>query len=215
MRRKNRGTSPTCHAEIPFQGISLDWGFIVQRSKNSERYDKLKSINGNIAYLIIADHKTPYLDGVCAEDKTPPLPWLNQWFANHKPNLTTTLYVCVDQEGELYGHKEFRRLCTQWGYTIEPTAPYAPHQNSYGENPNLTIAHAITSLLQGAGLTNKFWDYAFHHFLFCNKHILHSGDDKTPYTQVTEKKADLSQLQTFGCRVWVRRENNINWMQTP
>ena len=44
MRRKNRGNSPTCHAEIPFQGISFDWGFIVQRRKNSERHERLKTL---------------------------------------------------------------------------------------------------------------------------------------------------------------------------
>eukprot|EP00957_Ditylum_brightwellii_P001510 117668-Ditylum_brightwellii.AAC.1 len=38
------------------QGLSLDWDFIVQKSKNQERTQKLTSIDGSQSYLLAVDH---------------------------------------------------------------------------------------------------------------------------------------------------------------
>eukprot|EP00957_Ditylum_brightwellii_P073726 5602411-Ditylum_brightwellii.AAC.1 len=38
------------------QGLSLDWGFTVQKSKNQERTQKLASIDGSQSYILVVDH---------------------------------------------------------------------------------------------------------------------------------------------------------------
>eukprot|EP00957_Ditylum_brightwellii_P211231 15365923-Ditylum_brightwellii.AAC.1 len=37
------------------KGLSLDWGFMVQKSKNQERTQKLTSIDGSQSYLLVVD----------------------------------------------------------------------------------------------------------------------------------------------------------------
>ncbi len=39
------------------QGISLDWGFMVQTSKDTKRVNKLRGINDETAYLLIVDYQ--------------------------------------------------------------------------------------------------------------------------------------------------------------
>eukprot|EP00957_Ditylum_brightwellii_P102618 7821189-Ditylum_brightwellii.AAC.1 len=38
------------------QGLSIDWGFMVQKSKNQERTQNLSSIDGSQSYLLVVDH---------------------------------------------------------------------------------------------------------------------------------------------------------------
>jgi hypothetical protein len=46
------------------QGISMEFGFIVQRSTCIERYESFHGINGETTYLIIADHYADILWGM-------------------------------------------------------------------------------------------------------------------------------------------------------
>ena len=191
LRLRNLRTSSTRHATVPLQGLSMDWSFIVQRSRNTDRYELLKIYDGNTTYLLIGYHKTPYLDGVFSHDKNPPLEWLNKWFALHKPDGVRGYYKRVDMGGELARHPSFRALLGRCGYDIEPKAPETPDQNVIAERPHITIANSISCMLHGAALDNKVWDYAFYFQLLCNKVTLHSGQYTTPFEQVTGKQPDL------------------------
>ena len=59
-------------------GLSLDWGFIVQKSTNDKRMQKLTGIDGSQAYLLVSDHYSDHLWGILAGSKSPPLVWLNR-----------------------------------------------------------------------------------------------------------------------------------------
>jgi hypothetical protein len=57
MRKSARGSGDTRHdATVLGQGVSMDFGVIVQRSKNVELFESFLGINGETAYLIVADH---------------------------------------------------------------------------------------------------------------------------------------------------------------
>eukprot|EP00957_Ditylum_brightwellii_P147884 11260851-Ditylum_brightwellii.AAC.1 len=43
-------------ANMVGQGLSLGWGFMVQKSKNQERTQKLTSIDSSKSYLLVVDH---------------------------------------------------------------------------------------------------------------------------------------------------------------
>jgi hypothetical protein len=93
IRRTNHGSADTHQdATVVGQGISTDWGFIVQRSKTKGRYDKLCGWNGETAYLIIADHFSDCLWGLAADGKSPPLAWLNRWYAQYAPTAAQFRY---------------------------------------------------------------------------------------------------------------------------
>jgi hypothetical protein len=87
LRKKARGTGDTRKdATVAGQGISLDFGFIVQRSNDLARYEKFLGLNGESAYLLLADHKTDVLFGISTVDKSPPLAWMNRWLAQYRPS---------------------------------------------------------------------------------------------------------------------------------
>eukprot|EP00957_Ditylum_brightwellii_P142846 10884256-Ditylum_brightwellii.AAC.1 len=55
------------------QGLSLDWGFMEQKSKNQERTQKLTSVDGSQSYLLVVDHYSGQFLPICSNSKSPPL----------------------------------------------------------------------------------------------------------------------------------------------
>ncbi len=203
MQKTARGTGDTRrHAQEVGQGISLDWGFMVQTSKDSKRVKKLTGIHGESAYLLITDHFSGKMWGYTSSSKNPPLKWINRWLTRYS-SKSRNRYACMDLGGELGRHPDVRALLGQHGYSIHTTGPDASHQNGVGERPHQTIANVIRSLLTGANLDPIFWPYAFHHALFVHG-LLPQGDKGVPHTRATGERPDLSKLRTFGCRVYVR-----------
>ena len=78
-RRSNKQHGNVSRATVPFAGISMDWGFICQKSKNKSHTASLTSRDRNRAYLIISDHTTPYLNGIYCGGKEAPIEYLNAW----------------------------------------------------------------------------------------------------------------------------------------
>jgi hypothetical protein len=84
LRNAAHGTGDTRKDDtVAGQDISLDFGFIVQRSKDLSRYDIYLALNGESTYLLLADHKTGMLFGIATIDKSPPLAWMNLWLAQY------------------------------------------------------------------------------------------------------------------------------------
>ena len=185
-----------------YQGLSIDFGFVVQKSKNKQRLSRLTGLNGETCYVLITDHHSGALHGATFASKHPPIEYLNRWLARYDPGTAVTnKYVRVDQGGDLGGSSDFRRLFEEAGYTIEPTAPDSSSQNGPGERPHRTIKDALRTMLHGAGLDPHFWPYAFQHYLRLYNLVPHGNREKSAYEICTGRKPNLSQLRTFGCRV--------------
>jgi hypothetical protein len=72
------GTGDTRNdATVPGKDISLDFGFIVQRSKDLAHHKKILGLNGETAYLLLSDHKTDKIFGIATVVKAPTLAWMN------------------------------------------------------------------------------------------------------------------------------------------
>jgi hypothetical protein len=100
MRKSARGSGHTRHdATVLGQGVSMDFGFIIQRSKNVGRFESFQGINGETAYLIVADHCTDVLRGIATDGKAPPIAWMNRWFAQYKSSASPFYYVAMDEGG--------------------------------------------------------------------------------------------------------------------
>jgi hypothetical protein len=122
IRRTDRGSADTRRdATVVGQGISMYWGFIVQRSKTKGCYDKLSGWNGETAYLIIADHFSDYLWGLSSDGKASPLAWFNRWFAQYAPTSAKFCYCSMYQSGELANNNEIQALLAYHCYTPRPT----------------------------------------------------------------------------------------------
>jgi hypothetical protein len=185
------------------QGVSVDFGFLVQGSKDSARKQRLQGLNGETCYCLVVDHFSGTLYGETFRTKAPPTDFINRWLAQHAPARDIPdRYVRFDLGGELGHSPEIVKLFEDAGYHVEPTAPDSSHQNAPGERPHQTIGDALRAMLGGAGLEAKFWPYAFHHHLRLYNVTVHGDKTKSPFELCRGVKPLLSYLRTFGCRIY-------------
>jgi hypothetical protein len=202
LRKAARGLESTrlC-ATQPGQGVSVDFGFIVQQSKNSQHVERLQGLNGETCCCLVVDHFSGRLYGECFASKAPPIDFLNRWLLLHGlPKDVPNKYVRMDNGGKLGNCCTVVDLFENAGYAVELTAPDSSHQNGPTKRPHQTIADAIHTMLGGAGLPPKFWPRAFYHFLRLYNVTPH-GDKASPCAIENGKNQNLGHLRVFGCRV--------------
>lgn len=203
LTKAARTKTPTRSALVCNQGISIDFGFIVQASSTSGRAQQFTGFHGETCYCLITDHKSRRLYGECFASKAPPIDYLNRWLATHGlPKDYPDKYVRIDPGGDLGLSADVCNLFSNAGYRVEPIPPNASASNGPGERPHRTIGDALRSMLAGANLSPKFWPYAFHHYLRLYNVTVHGDDSASPITLCTGKKPDLSRLRVFGCRIY-------------
>ena len=185
------------------QGISIDFGFMVQRSSDKKRQQNLIGLNGETCYALITDHFSGRLYGRAFASKAPPVEWINNWLANNAPSCSDK-YVRMDGGGELGKSRDIHQTFTNFGYVIETTGPDSSHQNGPGERPHQTIGDALRAMLSGANLQPNFWPYAFYHYIRLYNFVPHGTRPSSPYEMCGSQLPNLSKLRTFGCRVHVR-----------
>ena len=203
LRKSPSSSVSTMRATVCNQGISVDFGFMVQKSRDSTRLSNLIGQNGETCYVLLTDHFSGRLYGKAFPTKAPPVDWLNQWLANNAPSCPDR-YVRMDGGGELGKSHEIHRTFSNFGYAVELTGPDASHQNGPGERPHQTIGDALRTMLTGANLQPSFWPYAFYHYLRLYNCIPHGSRPTSPYEMCGGVLPNLSKLRTFGCRVHVR-----------
>jgi len=146
MKSRNRGDGETWTAAEPGQGLSLDLSFAGQHSKNATNPEQMRindymGIHGETCYLLLYDHATERLDGVCQQLKAPPIAWLKKWLTKNMKDDVKDRYVFMDQGGELHRSKAIRDLFEkEFGYEIRVMGTGAHHQNGLVERANQTIA---------------------------------------------------------------------------
>ena len=205
LQKRPRGKKESRHATQCNQGISIDMGFLVQKSKNEDRFERLKGIHGETCYCLIVDHHGGFLYGRCFPSKEAPVAYLNEWLAQHGlgPDVKDK-YVRFDLGSELGRSQKVRELFEKAGYKCEPTAPNSSNQNGPGERPHRTIGDAIRAMLHGAGLDPKYWPYAFLHFIRIYNITPHGVNVDSPFFICTQIKPKVEMLRIFGCRVYVQ-----------
>jgi hypothetical protein len=204
LKKRAPGHVSTMKATTPWQGLSIDFAFTGQASKDKTRATSYNGFNGETSFLVIRYHFTGTLEGTVRISKGAPVNWLRQWLARHSPQVQDK-YVHLDQGGEMYNNPKIRALFKEFEYDVYPTGADSSHQNGPVERAHQTIGDALRTLLTGANLAPRFWPYAFFYFLHI-KNALPGKDDSASYFERLHAglKADLHGLRTFGCRVWVR-----------
>jgi hypothetical protein len=194
---------------VPGQSISLDLGFIVQKYKDLYRFEKFLCLNGEAAYLLLADHKIDMLFGIATVGKSPSLAWLNRWLAQYRPLQVSFQYTCMDGCGELANNGDIQKLLAHHDYAIQPTDPTSSFQNAPVERPHQDIGDALQVMLRGANLENKFWPFAFKYALQISN-ILPHGNRGVPLERFTGQRGSVKRYRTFGCLVIVKPPDKRN-----
>jgi Reverse transcriptase (RNA-dependent DNA polymerase) len=206
MHRANAGPTVTTEATEPFQMLSVDFGFVVQKPDaqkrstseeadlsndksckplSSDQFDKLspwakykylRGINGETGYILVVDHYSGAIFGQTTLTKAPPVEWL-KWVLSKHACSNPTKSVRMDQGGDLGGSRKIHRLFKDHGFLVELTAPDAPHQNGRVERINQDIGNGLRTLLAGADLVPSLWPFAFFHFLRLYNLQPHQGND--------------------------------------
>ena len=204
LTKAPRSKTSSRRATKCFQGLSFDFGFIVQSSKDSKRLRRLQGFHGETCYLVITDHHSGTVWGECFSSKAAPVDFIDDWLRKYGlPRDHPDTYVRLDGGGELGRNREVLKLFKKAGYDVERTAPDSSHQNGPGERPHRSIGNALRAILSGAGLDARFWPFAFHHYLRIYNLVPHAKRLQSPYQICTGKVPDLSFLRVFGCRVYV------------
>lgn len=58
-------------------------------------------------------------------------------------------------------------------------------------------------MLEQAGLSRKYWEYAAEYVAYIKNRVIHSGIRKTPYETLTGKQPTLKHAKVFGCSAFV------------
>ena len=203
LRKAPKGTETTMRATTCNQGLSIDFGFMVQKSRDSVRHNTLVGFNGETCYVLLTDHFSGRIFGRAFATKAPPVDWINSWLASNAPNCPDK-YVRMDGGGELGKCRDIHRTFANFGYSVELTGPDSSHQNGPGERPHQTIGDALRTMLSGADLQPNFWPYAFYHYIRIYNFVPHGDRPSSPYEMCGAPLPNLAKLRTFGCRIHVR-----------
>ncbi len=89
--------------------------------------------------------------------------------------------------------------------SIEATATTTetPQHNPFAERVNRTILEPIRVLLEEAGLSRSYWDYALDHVVYVKNRLLHKGIGCSPFEKLTGNKPTLRHVRVFGCSAFV------------
>jgi hypothetical protein len=198
-------------ATLYLQGIGIDFAFMVQKSRDTTRFNNLVGLNGETCYALITDHFSGRILVAHFATKAPPLDWLNHWLANNAPACPAK-YVRMDGGGELGCCSESMTSSTIFGYQVQLTGPDSSHQNGPGERPHQTIGDALHAMLTGANLGANFWPYAFYHFCAASTTSSRTALVSPVHIHSVVAHSLISAtLRTFGCRVHVRPTTAALW----
>jgi hypothetical protein len=210
LRSAARETDDTRkYATVPGQGISLDFGFIVKRSNDLACYETFLGLNGETAYLLLADHTMDMLFGIATVGKATPLAWLNRWFAQYRPSQVPFHYACMDGGGELANNGDVQKVMAHHDYAIIPTVSASSFQNSPGERPHQYIETGLQVMIRGANLDKKYWPFAFNYSLHISNAPPHD-DRGVPFERFTGQHSSIKKYRTFGCLVIVKPPDKRN-----
>jgi len=127
MKSRNCGDGETRTATELGQGLSLDFSFAGQHSKNATNPEQMRindcmGVHGETCCLLLCDHATERLDGACRQSKAPPIAWLKKWLTKNVKDDVKDRCVFMDQGGESHRSKVIRDLFEkEFGYEMRVT----------------------------------------------------------------------------------------------
>ena len=190
----------------PGQYFHMDFGFVrgTGYRVKTENAPTVTSIDGFNSYLIIVDRITRYLWVFLTTSKSPPIEIARSVLQKFKCNNRHRV-VRTDQGKELGKSAAFQTMLKEEGFLLEMTGADASAQNAIAESPNKYLGNMMRCVLHAADLGPEYWSFALIHAAFIKNRVPHSYIKKTPFEALTGTKPNLSNLRTFGCRIFAKK----------
>ena len=193
----------TCYG----QSFQDDWGFIVQKSKDTTRYNRLVGTNGETAYLLLVDTYSGAWHGICSGSKHLPTEWLHLFLFRVSSRCpSSNKWFLVDEGSELGRSNLFTQILTAHNYLVRTSAPDCHSQIGIVERPHQTIGDVLRATLHSTTLPFHVWPFILYHLIRIHNMVHPSRCDpsKSIYEIITGKRPDLSTVRILGCAVYVR-----------
>lgn len=104
--------------------------------------------------------------------------------------------------GSEFINADLQAFCRDNGIKLETTVRYTPEQNGAAERLNRTLMDKVRPMLAASSLPKYLWADAVVTANYVRNRSPVSGRDKTPYELFFGTKPDVSNLRTFGARVY-------------
>ena len=187
------------------QHLFIDWGFIVGKSKNEERFKRLESFDGETCYLAVECVKSYHAFVYPSDSKQHPLLWLQFLL------LKLTPWDCADRTFRFDGDgdcKEFMNLLHGFGYRLETTGGDNSSANSIIERFHRTAKTNILSCIIACGWNMKAWALCLRHLCRLWNLLPHGKYNIIPYTFATGLIPNFAPFRIFGCPVVTVKTGN-------
>ena len=83
------------------------------------------------------------------------------------------------------------------------TTPHTPQHNPFAERVNRTLFEPVRVLLEQAGLSARYWEYAIDYVSYIKNRFPHASVGKSPFEKLTEKKPTLHYARPFACAAFI------------
>lgn len=90
---------------------------------------------------------------------------------------------------------------------LTETCPHTPQHNPYSKRVNRTLVEPAGVMLEQAGLSAKYWEFAVEYAAYVRHRLPHSSLKISPYEKLTAQKPRLTVMRVFGCSAFVYNEN--------
>jgi hypothetical protein len=100
LRKAPAGTNTMMQVTACNQGLSIDFGFTVQKSCDFAEHNTLVCLNGDTCSVLLTDHFSGRIFGRAFATKAPAVNWINSWLASNAAQCPDK-YFRLDGGGEL------------------------------------------------------------------------------------------------------------------
>lgn len=109
--------------------------------------------------------------------------------------------VRTDHGGKLAKSSAVRSLLAKHRYILETTGSDASFQNAIAKRPHRTHGNTMRNMLDGVGLSNKYWSAALNHAIYLKNRLPRRAITTMPFGAYTGAVLDLLHPRVFGGRV--------------
>jgi hypothetical protein len=186
------------------------------RNYGANMLERYSQQGGARYYVTFIDDHSRYMVVKLIKNKSDVMQHFMEYKAWAENVTGCRILVLRSDNGGEYCSNAFDQYLAEHGISRQLTPPYTPEHNGVAERANRTIMETARSMLQAAGLDNRYWGEAVMTAVYLRNRSpsrvlglqLYKGKKipkvlrKTPYELWNGQKPSIGHLKVFGCRAY-------------